>query len=532
MRTVKFLFACHLVTLACGLLGLLLIVPFPAFWHASPVGGSLLGFLLNSAAALTILSGAAALFLYGLLCIGTRKTLIFFTTSTLITLSMELFGTSLGFSFGISTATTLPGIEVAGLVPYSILLSWFYMGFASYLLACKLVDRLRLRRHTLWSLLLGAYFLMAWHLALNSALASKQGASRLLLWQEYGSYYGMPMRNSLGWALNGLILLSLSRLLWRTRLNVRAARQLATWLPFGVYTANAGAALTLNLGVGLWFPPLLAAVFVLFPESLVLVPAEETSGSQANRTRLVFSQSLWLVMRVASRFILSRKVTIRVIGGEHLPASGPALIAAQHFHWLYDGYSLVRIIPRRMHTIVALDWVRSRWLRYLIELACSLVDWPIVLRSEQFHEHGEDEQWAYTPVEARRYLRQVMLGSVRLLRSGELLLIFPEGYPNIDPHPTPKTDLETILPFRPGFVKLVELAEKDRRTRVAIIPVSFHYVKEPVDHWRITARFGQPLYRQDFDSAEHLLQTVEQGVIALSLAVTPANSPSPTIEES
>jgi uncharacterized membrane protein/1-acyl-sn-glycerol-3-phosphate acyltransferase len=527
MRIVKFLFACHLAALAAGLLGLLLIVPFPGVWRANPVGEPLLAFLINSAVSLTILFGAATLFLFGAISIGTRKTLIFFAASTLITLSMELFGTSLGFPFGVSTATTLPGIEVAGLVPYSILLSWFYMGFASFLLAYKLVDRLRLHRQTLWSLLLGAYFLLAWHLALNSALASRQGASRFLLWQEYGSYYGMPMRNLLGWALNGLIFLGLSRLLWRASLDSRATRRLATWLPFGIYTANTGAALTLNLGTGLWFPPLLAVVFVLFPESLALVPAEETAGLQVNRARLVFSQSLWLFMRVASRFILSRKVTIRVEGIERLPASGPTLIAAQHFHWLYDGYVLVRLIPRRMHTIVALDWVRSRWLRYLIELACSLVDWPIVLRSEQFHEHGEDEQWAYTPVEARRYLRQVMLGSVRLLRTGELLLIFPEGYPNIDPHPTPKTDLETILPFRSGFVKLVELAEKDRRTRVAIIPVGFHYIQEAGNHWLITARFGQPLYRGDFDSAERLLQTVEQDVLTLSHA----EPPSPAIGE-
>lgn len=521
MRIVKFLFGCHLVALACGLLGLLLIVPFPALWRASSIGEPLFAFLLNSAAALSILFGAATLFLFGALCIGMRKTLIFFASSTLITLSMELFGTTLGFPFGVSTATTLPGIEVAGLVPYSILLCWFYMGFTSFLLAFKLVERLRLSRHTLWSLLLGAYFLLAWHLALNSALASKQGASRLLLWQEYGSYYGMPMRNLLGWALNGLIFLGLSRLLWRTGLTARSARRIATWLPFGVYTANTGAALALNLGLGLWFPPLLAVLLVLFPESLVLVPGEETPGLQANRARIVFSQSLWLFLRVASRFVFSRKVTIRVEGIEHLPNSGPTLIAAHHFHWLYDGYALVRIIPRRMHTIVALDWVRSRWLRYLIELACSLIDWPIVLRSEQFHEHGEDEQWAYTPIEARRYLRQVMLGSVRLLRTGELLLIFPEGYPNIDPHPTPKTDLETLLPFRPGFVKLVELAEKDRRTRVPIVPVGFHYVQEPEDRWRITARFGQPLYRQDFDSADRLLHAVEQDVLALAHPVPP-----------
>ena len=32
------------------------------------------------------------------------------------------------------------------------------------------------------------------------------------------------------------------------------------------------------------------------------------------------------------------------------------------------------------------------------------------------------------------------------------VLMFPEGYPNIDPHPTPKPDLDALLPFQPGFI--------------------------------------------------------------------------------
>jgi putative membrane protein len=119
---------------------------------------------------------------------------------------------------------------------------------------------------------------------------------------------------------------------------------------------------------------------------------------------------------------------------------------------------------------------------------------------------------------------------MRLFRSGEVMIIFPEGYPNIDPHPTPKPDLEAFMPFRPGFVKLVELAEKDGITRVAIVPTGLSYIRGEGDSWHATVRFGQPLYRKDFDNVEQLVHVVEEDVHALSYAAPPA-LPSQNSEE-
>ena len=521
MRLVKFLFACHLVALVCGLGSLSIVAPHAEWWKAGSIGGSIFEFALRSAATLHILFGAATMFFFGLLCVGQRKTLLFFAASTLITLSMELFGTSIGFPFGVSSSTILPGVKVAGLVPYSILLSWFYMGFTSYLIANLFTLRLRLRRQTLWSLVLGTYFLTTWDLALNTAMTNVHVSTQLLAWQEYSTYFGMPMRNLVGWTLNGLIFLSVSRLLWRDDFD---KRRLATWLPLGVYTANTGFAMALNLSIGSWFPALLSALFVLFPESLVLVPGEETHPSRVSRSHAAFSQSIWLLMRSLSLVFARSKLEIHVEGREHLPDSGPVLIAVRHFHWFYDGYILVRTIPRRLHTIVALDWVQSRPLRLAIELACSLADWPVILRGELLLEHEEGKPWAYTPGEARQYLRQVTLASVRLLRSGEVLVVFPEGYPNIDPHPTPKPDLEAFLPFRPGFVKFVEQAERDGKTRVAIVPTGLSYRRMQDNRWHATVRFGQALFRSDFDNAGQLLRAVEDDVHALSAHIPEENA--------
>ncbi len=239
---------------------------------------------------------------------------------------------------------------------------------------------------------------------------------------------------------------------------------------------------------------------------------------KVSKVRTALSQVIWLIMRAGSQVLFRRKLIPHAEGLEHLPCSGPVLIAARHFHFFYDGYVLVRIVPRRLHTIVALDWLQSRALRLLIEFACSLADWPIILRGQQMRKHEEDEPWVYRRVEARRYLRRLIQAATRILGSGAILVMFPEGYPNIDPHPTPKPDLDAFLPFQPGFIKLAELMERDGKTRVAIVPAGFSYTLDPGKPWHATVCFGPPLFRSDFASAEQLLQAVEEQVHALSHA--------------
>jgi uncharacterized membrane protein/1-acyl-sn-glycerol-3-phosphate acyltransferase len=522
MRVIKILFTAHLAALVLGLGSLLIISSHPEIWNTSPIGVAIFENVLRFAGTLHVLFGAATMFLFGWLFVGPRKTLVFFIAATMISLSMELFGTSIGFPFGISLSITYPGIKVAGFVPYSILLSWFYMGFTSYLVASKLVALLKWPRQTLWSLLLGTYFLITWDLVLNSAIDGQHLAAQAETWQLYGAYFGMPMRNLLGWTLNGLLFLSVARLLWRS--NVEQKR-VAAWLPAGVYSANTGFALALNLGLGLWFPLLLSAFFVLLPESLILLPRDAKNSARIGRLRMGISLFLWEFMRVGTLFFARRKVTIDAEGLEHIPTSGPTMIAVRHFHWFYDGYALVRTIRRPLHTVVALDWMQSSSLRLVVEYACSLADWPVVLRSEQFRQHADDAHWAFDANETRQYLRRVMLNAVRVLRSSSVLVIFPEGYPNIDIHDTPKADLGSFLPFRPGFAKMAELAEKDRHTQVAIIPTGLSYTQLPGKRWHITVRYGPPLRLSDFTSSEQLLLAVEERVHILSGVMPPPTSP-------
>ena len=107
-----------------------------------------------------------------------------------------------------------------------------------------------------------------------------------------------------------------------------------------------------------------------------------------------------------------------------------------------------------------------------------------------------------------------MEDSVRILRDGEVLVVFPEAYPTIDPRNMPGVENHATLPFRPGFAKLVEMAEKDGHTKVAIVPAGFSYVQN--GRWNVTLRFGPALSRSDYIDSKHLVQDVEMRVRELS----------------
>lgn len=521
-KTVKILFGCHLLALLFGLAGLLIALPHLRLWQQSEHAGEVFSFGMHYAGSLHILLGAATMLVFGLLFVGVRKTLIFFFTSTLLSLSMELLGTSTGVPFGPYAYTDLLGDKILGHVPFPIPLSWFYMGFTAYVLANVLVTRAGWRKQTLWSLLLGGYFLTVWDLSLDPSMANSHLAVQFWNWYTPGPYFGMPISNLVGWSLTGLLYMSISRLLWRTPLD---ARRVVAWLPFGMYVANTGFAMLLSLGSGLWQPSAIAIALGLLPATAVFwLPRfpGNANGPSGKGVAHVSHQ----VVRMCSALLLRRRVICQVEGLEHLPAQGPVVIAARHVHHLYDGCALITLVPRRLHLLVGLDWIRRPLVRGLMEHCCKLVEWPIILRTERLSGSALARASTYQAREARGYLRRARALSLNLLRQGEVLVIFPEAYPLIDPHPGPRGAHQTFLPFQPGFAHLLELAERDGETRVALIPAGLAYTRQG-STWRLLLRFGPALFRQDFPTRAQFTTAVEQRVQTLSASEAPA-PPCPT----
>ena len=134
MKAVHFTLFLHLLALMTGLAGLLIFYPHPELWNGDPTGREVYNFGMLYAGSLHMVFGALTMLFFGLFYVGRRKTLSFFVASCLISLSMELLGTGTGFPFGAYSYTGFLGYKIAGHVPYSIPLSWFYMGFSSFLL--------------------------------------------------------------------------------------------------------------------------------------------------------------------------------------------------------------------------------------------------------------------------------------------------------------------------------------------------------------------------------------------------------------
>jgi putative membrane protein len=197
---------------------------------------------------------------------------------------------------------------------------------------------------------------------------------------------------------------------------------------------------------------------------------------------------------------------VRVEGLANVPADGPVMLVARHFHHLLDGAVLVTRLARPIHIVVGLDWAASPRQRRLMEWMCRSADYPIVLRPPTLERTG-----AYRRDELLRYTRAAFRQTTRLLRAGRVVLVFAEGYPNIDPNPSRKPGREDWLPFESGFSKMIQLAERDGSTRVALVPVGFRYGAAGGERWAIEARIGAPLA-----AAERDVATVERRVRLLS----------------
>jgi 1-acyl-sn-glycerol-3-phosphate acyltransferase len=211
-----------------------------------------------------------------------------------------------------------------------------------------------------------------------------------------------------------------------------------------------------------------------------------------------------------------RRIDLRVEGLEHLPATGPVILAARHFHHFYDGCVLVAIVPRPLRILVTLDWLESATGLRLMRGACQIAKWPVVVRSDSRVRQGGTRA-------VRRQLLTATRECVGLLREGELLLVFPEGYPNVDPSFTPKADDDAFLPFESGFLRFVALAEQDGVPCVPIVPVGFEY--QGRDGWHVTVRFGHPLMRSPDKDSRAQVASIEEQVRRLSgLASAPEAS--------
>lgn len=152
---------------------------------------------------LYVVLGALAVLVDATHRLGRKKAFLLLAVGTLISLAAELIGTSTGLPFGPYSYTTMLGYRIAGLVPFPIPLSWFYMIYCSLAICGRILPA----GESEWSKLIwagtGGLVLAAWDVSMDPAMSF---ATTHWIWHVSGSFYGMPWSNWLGWWLTGTII--------------------------------------------------------------------------------------------------------------------------------------------------------------------------------------------------------------------------------------------------------------------------------------------------------------------------------------
>ncbi len=211
-------------------------------------------------------------------------------------------------------------------------------------------------------------------------------------------------------------------------------------------------------------------------------------------------------MHVIARILTGNRLKTVAQGLENLPADGPAIIAARHYHHLFDGLAFFAAVERRFHFVVTLDWAQNRRTKFFMSSLNTLARWPMVLREEAIENSRAREPTFTPPTILRRYQLAALRQSVKLLKENRLLIIFPEGFPYVDPVFTPKTRADEFLPFKPGFAAIAESAERMMHRAIPIIPTGIRYQIGAT--WLAHLSFGPPVYRRDFPSRQCFIDSV------------------------
>jgi uncharacterized membrane protein len=245
-----FLFA-HIAAMIFGLAGLLLVLPHPEIILNLPsFGQKLFGLSMAGGGVVYIVLGTISVALHAYSTLGLAPLLRFMIPAIALSLASELLGTSTGFPFGHYAYLNGLGYKIAGLVPFTIPLSWFYVGFSAYLLAysglSQILARWNLGEFSLKVLSVGAgaLLLTAWDLVLDPAMS--QASFPFWEFQEAGAFFGMPYRNLVGWVGTGMVFMGVGALLLRSVPLHLTRSQLS--LPLAIYLANFafGAIITLT----------------------------------------------------------------------------------------------------------------------------------------------------------------------------------------------------------------------------------------------------------------------------------------------
>lgn len=239
-----------------------------------------------------VLGGLAAL-AHATARVGLPRAVTLLAGAFTVTLGAELLGTATGLPFGDYRYSGLLGYRIAGLVPFPIPISWFYMLYAC-LAMCGRLLRSDDTGGTRWRwALVAAVFLVAWDVSMDPAMVSTAhwswGAGAqfreaglpawLVAFFTRDVFYGMPLANWGGWFLTGLVV---SRIMLAIVPPSTFAREIApSRLPIALYATNGIMPVVLCFRDGLTWAGILGALAMAVPIALSLRQTRRAGVSRA-----------------------------------------------------------------------------------------------------------------------------------------------------------------------------------------------------------------------------------------------------------
>ena len=254
----------HILSMAFGLAGILIVLPNADLIAMLPeIGRTALPWSMASGGAIYMLLGTAAVAVYAYRTLGLWHCLGFMIPAIVLSLGSELLGTSTGFPFGHYRYLDGLGYKIAGLVPFTIPLSWFYVGFSAYLIALAGLETRAISSISKYAgaIGFGSLLLTSWDFVLDPAMS--QATLPFWVWEQPGEFFGMPYQNFAGWFGTGVVFMTVATFIWQAKPLRLPHTDLG--LPLAIYLGNFAFATIMSLAAGIYIPIGIGIVLGILP---------------------------------------------------------------------------------------------------------------------------------------------------------------------------------------------------------------------------------------------------------------------------
>lgn len=224
------------------------------------------------------------------------------------------------------------------------------------------------------------------------------------------------------------------------------------------------------------------------------------------------AQRLWRRFCRLQTFVFYRRREVH--GLEHLPASGPVILCANHTNALADAVVVQAASPRPIHPIARSGLFRNPLLRPLL-VAIQAV--PIYRRQgpagRPAEAKGDDAAASAETIRAQNAAS--FRRCYEILADGRVLLIFPEGQSHSDP---------MLRPLKTGAARLA-LGHRERTGSLpAIVPVGLVFTHKGRFRTGLLVQLGEPVTlaeepAEDEEAVRRLTAAIEDGLEAVTINV-------------